>query len=153
MVRFVGEEGLDYGGLAREWFFLLSHEMLNPNYCLFEYAASGNYTMSINPNSGVNPEHLSYFQFIGRVIGLAVFHNKFIDCGFALPFYKQMLGKPIVLDDLESMDPEFHKSMHWILYAAIAGVARCLIRLRGRCLPMRRAAVPRTAAAGCAAPC
>ena len=29
-IQFKGEDGLDYGGIAREWFFLLSHEVLNP---------------------------------------------------------------------------------------------------------------------------
>lgn len=69
-ISFVGEEGLDYGGVAREWFFLISHEMLNPMYCLFEYAAANNYQLEINPNSGVNPEHLQYFRFVGRVVAM-----------------------------------------------------------------------------------
>ena len=69
-VIFRGEEGLDYGGPAREWFFLLSHQMLNPMYCLFEYAGSNNYALQINPASGVNPEHLTYFRFVGRVIAM-----------------------------------------------------------------------------------
>ena len=69
-VVFRGEEGLDYGGPAREWFFLLSHQMLNPMYCLFEYAGGNNYTLQINPASGVNPEHLTYFKFVGRVIAM-----------------------------------------------------------------------------------
>ena len=38
-VEFESEVGLDYGGLAREWFFLLSKEMFNPYYGLFEYSA------------------------------------------------------------------------------------------------------------------
>ena len=69
-VVFRGEEGLDYGGPAREWFFLLSHQMLNPMYCLFEYAGGHNYTLQINPASGVNPEHLQYFKFVGRIIAM-----------------------------------------------------------------------------------
>jgi E3 ubiquitin-protein ligase NEDD4 len=32
MIKFDGEDGLDYGGLSREYFFLLSHEMFNPFY-------------------------------------------------------------------------------------------------------------------------
>lgn len=32
--------GLDYGGVAREFFFLLSKEMFNPYYGLFEYSAT-----------------------------------------------------------------------------------------------------------------
>lgn len=38
-IEFENEVGLDYGGLAREWFFLLSKEMFNPYYGLFEYSA------------------------------------------------------------------------------------------------------------------
>ena len=69
-IEFDGEVGLDYGGVAREWFYLLSKEMFNPYYGLFEYSATDNYTLQINPNSGVcNEEHLSYFKFIGRVAG------------------------------------------------------------------------------------
>lgn len=34
-VQFIGEEGMDAGGLTREWYSLLSREMFNPNYALF----------------------------------------------------------------------------------------------------------------------
>ena len=62
-IEFDGEVGLDYGGVAREWFYLLSKEMFNPYYGLFEYSAVDNYTLQINPNSGVcNEDHLSYFK-------------------------------------------------------------------------------------------
>ncbi|XP_073535646.1 NEDD4-like E3 ubiquitin-protein ligase WWP1 isoform X2 [Phyllobates terribilis] len=113
-VMFRGEEGLDYGGLAREWFFLLSHEVLNPMYCLFEYAGKSNYCLQINPASTINPDHLSYFCFIGRFIAMALFHGKFIDTGFSLPFYKRMLSKKLTIKDLESIDPEFYNSLIWI---------------------------------------
>nr|XP_023401618.1 NEDD4-like E3 ubiquitin-protein ligase WWP1 isoform X2 [Loxodonta africana] len=113
-VIFRGEEGLDYGGLAREWFFLLSHEVLNPMYCLFEYAGKNNYCLQINPASAINPDHLSYFCFIGRFIAMALFHGKFIDTGFSLPFYKRMLSKKLTIKDLESIDTEFYNSLIWI---------------------------------------
>lgn len=114
IITFRGEEGLDYGGVAREWFFLLSHEVLNPMYCLFEYADKNNYSLQINPASSINPDHLSYFKFVGRFIAMALFHGKFIYSGFTLPFYKQMLGKPLTMKDLESIDPEFYNSLLWI---------------------------------------
>ncbi|XP_034031594.1 NEDD4-like E3 ubiquitin-protein ligase WWP2 isoform X3 [Thalassophryne amazonica] len=109
-----GEEGLDYGGIAREWFFLLSHEVLNPMYCLFEYAGKNNYCLQINPASFINPDHLTYFRFIGRFIAMALYHGKFIDTGFTLPFYKRMLNKKPTLKDLESIDPEFYNSIMWV---------------------------------------
>ncbi|KAF3846721.1 hypothetical protein F7725_003799 [Dissostichus mawsoni] len=115
MVKFRGEEGLDYGGVAREWLYLLCHEMLNPYYGLFQYSTDNIYTLQINPDSSINPDHLSYFHFVGRVMGLAVFHGHYINGSFTLPFYKQLLGKPITLIDLETTDPELHKSLVWIL--------------------------------------
>lgn len=44
----------------REWLYLLSHEMLNPYYGLFQYARDDIYTLQINADSGVNP--VSTFQ-------------------------------------------------------------------------------------------
>uniref|UniRef100_A0A8C4L0W9 E3 ubiquitin-protein ligase n=1 Tax=Equus asinus TaxID=9793 RepID=A0A8C4L0W9_EQUAS len=115
-IEFESEKGLDYGGVAREWFFLLSKEMFNPYYGLFEYSATDNYTLQINPNSGLcNEDHLSYFTFIGRVAGLAVFHGKLLDGFFIRPFYKMMLGKQITLNDMESVDSEYYNSLKWIL--------------------------------------
>ncbi|KAK3589293.1 hypothetical protein CHS0354_026945 [Potamilus streckersoni] len=113
-IIFKGEEGLDYGGVAREWFFHLSHDVLNPMYCLFEYASNSNYSLQINPGSSINPEHLHYFRFIGRFIAMALYHGKFIDSGFTLPFYKKMLSKKLVIKDLESIDSEFYSSLMWI---------------------------------------
>lgn len=115
MVKFEGEDGLDYGGLSREFFFLLSHEMFNPFYCLFEYSAHDNYTLQINPNSGVNPEHLNYFKFIGRVVGLGIFHRRFLDAYFISSFYKMILKKKISLPDLESVDAGLHRGLTWML--------------------------------------
>ncbi|KRZ55576.1 E3 ubiquitin-protein ligase NEDD4 [Trichinella nativa] len=109
------DTGLDYGGVAREWFFLLSHEMFNPYYGLFEYSAMDNYTLQINPNSGLcNDDHLSYFRFVGRVMGIALHHGKLLDAFFIRPFYKMMLGKPICLNDMESVDSEYYNSLLWI---------------------------------------
>jgi hypothetical protein len=31
----MGEDGIDYGGLTREWFSLILLEVTNPNYALF----------------------------------------------------------------------------------------------------------------------
>ncbi|XP_045118389.1 E3 ubiquitin-protein ligase Nedd-4-like isoform X8 [Portunus trituberculatus] len=114
-IEFEGEVGLDYGGVAREFFFLLSKEMFNPYYGLFEYSATDNYTLQINPYSGMcNEEHLRYFKFIGRVAGMAVYHGKLLDAFFIRPFYKMMLSKPIELKDMESVDSEYYNSLLWI---------------------------------------
>ena len=100
--------------VSREFFFLLSHQMFNPFYCLFEYSAHDNYTLQINPHSGINPEHLNYFKFIGRVVGLAIFHRRFLDAFFIGAFYKMILRKKVILADMEGVDAEIHKSLSYI---------------------------------------
>ena len=122
MIKFDGEDGLDYGGLSREFFFLLSHEMFNPFYCLFEYSAHDNYTLQINPHSGINPEHLGYFKFIGRVVGLAIFHRRFLDAFFIGAFYKMILKKKVALMDMEGVDAEFHRTLSWAMENDITDV-------------------------------
>ena len=49
-------------------------------------------------------------------MGLAVFHGHHLDGGFTLPFYKMLLNKAIVLDDITHVDPELHRSLTWMLY-------------------------------------
>jgi E3 ubiquitin-protein ligase NEDD4 len=114
-VAFNNEKGLDYGGLAREWFYFLSHEMFNPYYCLFEYSANNTYTLQISPHSDINPEHLQYFHFVGRITGMALYHGKMLDAYFVPMFYKQMLNKDISLSDIQSIDSSFYHSMTWLL--------------------------------------
>ena len=46
-ITFKDEEGLDYGGPSREFFFLLSREVFNPYYGLFEYSANDTYTVQV----------------------------------------------------------------------------------------------------------
>lgn len=70
----------------------------------------------------MNPDHLSYFHFVGRILGIAVFHGHCLDAGFTLPFYKQLLNKPITLQDIEGVDPELHRSLTWMLENSITGV-------------------------------
>jgi len=50
-LRWDREEGLDYGGPQREFFFKLSRQLFNPYYGLFEYSAHGSYTIQISPQS------------------------------------------------------------------------------------------------------
>lgn len=47
-IEFENETGLDYGGVAREWFYLLSHDIFSPYYGLFEYSATYVICISLN---------------------------------------------------------------------------------------------------------
>lgn len=113
-VTFHGEEGIDAGGLTREWFTVLAREIFNPNYALFT-AANDGATFQPNPLSYVNPDHLDYFRFVGRVIGKAIVDEQLMDAHFTVSFYKHLLGLPITHHDMEAVDPEYYKNLKQIL--------------------------------------
>uniref|UniRef100_A0A3P9PCC0 HECT-type E3 ubiquitin transferase n=1 Tax=Poecilia reticulata TaxID=8081 RepID=A0A3P9PCC0_POERE len=113
-VTFLGEEGLDYSGPSREFFFLLSQELFNPYYGLFEYSANDTYTVQISPMSAFVENHLEWFRFSGRILGLALIHQYLLDAFFTRPFYKALLRLPTDLSDLEYLDEEFHQSLQWM---------------------------------------
>ncbi|XP_069376807.1 E3 ubiquitin-protein ligase HECW2 isoform X1 [Paralichthys olivaceus] len=112
-VSFVGEEGLDYSGPSREFFFLVSRELFNPYYGLFEYSANDTYTVQISPMSAFVDNHHEWFRFSGRILGLALIHQYLLDAFFTRPFYKGLLRIPCDLSDLEYLDEEFHQSLQW----------------------------------------
>jgi E3 ubiquitin-protein ligase NEDD4 len=46
---------------------------------------------------------------------MAAYHSRLIDGFFIRPFYKMMLNKPILLQDIEAVDIEYYKSMKFII--------------------------------------
>uniref|UniRef100_A0A8C0ZC85 E3 ubiquitin-protein ligase HACE1 n=1 Tax=Cyanistes caeruleus TaxID=156563 RepID=A0A8C0ZC85_CYACU len=88
-VRFHGEEGMGQG-VVREWFDILSSEIVNPDYALFTQSADG---MS-----------LPFFFFSPLGLG-SVLSLSFI-------FF---LGIPVNYQDVASIDPEYAKNLQWIL--------------------------------------
>lgn len=114
-VRFYDEEGVDAGGVTREWFQILARQMFDPNNALFQPCAADKLTYQPNKNSWVNPEHLSFFKFVGRVIGKAIYDGRLLDAYFAKSLYRQILGKPVDYRDVEWVDPEYYNSLCWIL--------------------------------------
>jgi E3 ubiquitin-protein ligase HUWE1 len=71
-------------------------------------------TYQPNKNSWVNPEHLSFFKFVGRVIGKAIYDGRLLDTYFARSLYRQLLEKPVDYKDVEWVDPEYYSSLCWI---------------------------------------
>lgn len=71
-VHFQGEEGIDAGGLTREWYQLLSRVIFDKGALLFT-TVGNEATFQPNPNSVYQTEHLSYFKFVGRVVSTYFF--------------------------------------------------------------------------------
>ncbi|CAI5756548.1 unnamed protein product [Candida verbasci] len=121
-INFKGEQGIDAGGVTREWYQVLSRQMFNPDYALFTPVVSDETTFHPNRTSYINPEHLSFFKFIGRIIGKAIYDNCFLDCHFSRAVYKRILGTQPSLKDMETLDLEYFKSLMWMLENDITDV-------------------------------
>lgn len=121
-IRFHGEEGVDAGGVTREWFQVMSRQMFNADYALFTPVASDRTTFHPNKDSQVNEEHLMYFKFIGRVIGKALYEGRALDCHFSRAMYKRILSKPVSLKDMETLNLNYYKSLEWMLENDISDI-------------------------------
>lgn len=90
-IEFLGEEGLDSGGLRKEWFLLLVREVFDPEHGLFVYDEDSHYCY-FNPNSF---ETSDQFFLVGVVLGLAIYNSTILD--IALPpfaFRKLLASAP-----------------------------------------------------------
>ncbi|CAK9038796.1 unnamed protein product [Durusdinium trenchii] len=121
-VQFQGEEGIDAGGVAKEWYGALAKEIFNPNYALFVQAGGKACTYHPNPMSYVNRDHLQFFHFIGRVVGKAIHDGQNLEAWFTRGFYKHMLGKKVIPADLEAFDPEYFSNLKWDLAQDISEI-------------------------------
>ncbi|KAI9848797.1 MAG: hypothetical protein M1838_000378 [Thelocarpon superellum] len=114
-IRFHGEEGVDAGGVTREWFQAMSRQMFNPDYALFQPVESDRTSFHPNKLSAINPEHFMFFKFIGRIIGKALYEGRVLDCHFSRPVYKRILGQSVSVKDMEKLDLSYYTSLRWML--------------------------------------
>lgn len=115
-VHFVDEYGVDAGGLTREWFSCLIKELFNPGFGLF--IKSGKESYFPNSMSYINTNHIDFFEFAGKIIGLALIKNQYVDAHLSFALLKQILHQDIVFKDLEDYDDSLMKSLQMILDAA-----------------------------------
>ncbi|KAG6402643.1 hypothetical protein SASPL_134845 [Salvia splendens] len=120
-VNFQGEEGIDAGGLTREWYQLLSRVIFDKGALLFTTVGNES-TFQPNPNSAYQTEHLSYFKFVGRVVGKALFDGQLLDVHFTRSFYKHILGVKVTYHDIEAIDPDYFKNLKWMLENDISDI-------------------------------
>jgi E3 ubiquitin-protein ligase HUWE1 len=94
----------------------LVKELFNADYCLFRPSDNGLwYEPSIS--SYVNHDgHIQYFKLAGEIIARAIIENKQVAAHLSPSINKQLLGLPLKLKDLETVDKELYDSLN-SLYA------------------------------------
>ena len=95
------------------------------------------YTVQISPMSAFQEHAIEWFQFAGRVLGIALIHHYLLDAFFTRPFYKALLRRDTnwTLADLETLDPEYCQSLIWIKENDITDVLELTFSVTeaGRC--------------------
>ncbi|KAG0456444.1 hypothetical protein HPP92_024232 [Vanilla planifolia] len=115
-VHFQGEEGIDAGGLTREWYQLLSRVIFDKGALLFTTVGNES-TFQPNPNSVYQTEHLSYFKLVKRYSD-----GQLLSVHFTRSFYKHILGVKVTYHDIEAIDPDYYKNLKWMLENDISDV-------------------------------
>lgn len=110
-VHFIGEEGIDAGGVKKEFFQLLVAELLSPDYGMLVYQPES-HTYWFNACSLEGEEQ---FMLLGLVLGLAIYNRVLLDFPLPLALYKKLLNQPVGLRDLEEMQPTLGRSLRQLL--------------------------------------
>ncbi|KAG2227662.1 hypothetical protein INT45_004704 [Circinella minor] len=110
-IEFVGEEGVDAGGLRKEWFLLLVRSLFDPQYGMFTYDEDANLCW-FNPTSFENEGQ--YF-LVGIVLGLAIYNSTILDIHLPTACYKKLLGHPVDISDLEIFRPGLARGLRQLL--------------------------------------
>ncbi|XP_072301545.1 probable E3 ubiquitin-protein ligase HECTD2 [Eucyclogobius newberryi] len=124
-VMFVGEAGLDMGGLTKEWFLLLVRQIFHTDYGMFTYMKDSR----CHWFSSWKCDNYSEFQLVGTLMGLAVYNSIALDIHFPLYVYRKLLTPPTApcdpnalvgmatatLEDLQQVMPELAHGLSELL--------------------------------------
>lgn len=102
-VTFVGEPGLDMGGLTKEWFLLLIKKIFSSDYGMFVYHHSSRCYWFSTTQRG----NLREYNLIGVLTGLAVYNSIILDLHFPTACYKKLLSPPVVPSEFEDTNVGF----------------------------------------------
>eukprot|EP00020_Sapocribrum_chincoteaguense_P008843 CAMPEP_0170737446 /NCGR_PEP_ID=MMETSP0437-20130122/4129_1 /TAXON_ID=0 /ORGANISM="Sexangularia sp." /LENGTH=1095 /DNA_ID=CAMNT_0011075829 /DNA_START=68 /DNA_END=3355 /DNA_ORIENTATION=- len=114
-VQFVGEDGVDEGGVAREFFHLLCAELFDPKYGLFYPAGERGEYLWFSPD--VPEDTLPRLHLLGVVMALALVNDVQIPVPLAPAVFQLLLGRPPTLDALETVDHSVASSLRALLAA------------------------------------
>ncbi|CAN8015682.1 unnamed protein product [Ixodes persulcatus] len=118
-VRFINEQGLDEAGIDQDGVFKEFLEetikrVFDPSLNLFR--ATSEQRLYPSPTSYIHENHLSLFEFVGKMLGKAVYEGIVVDVPFASFFLSQLLGHQhsalySSIDELPSLDADLYRSL------------------------------------------
>ncbi|KAJ1749835.1 hypothetical protein LPJ55_003620 [Coemansia sp. RSA 990] len=113
-VRFVGEEGVDEGGVQKEFFQLIVRDVFSPKYGIFK-ASENTHFYWFRPQLKPAKDSLEEIRLTGQLIGLAVYNAVILDIHLPPAMYKKLLGVSVTREDLREVDPELYHGLMQLL--------------------------------------
>jgi ubiquitin-protein ligase E3 C len=112
------EAGIDGGGVFKEFIDDLIKEAFQADTDSHEqlFSVTPLQTLTVSANVTQNDTSmLLHYEFLGRVLGKAVYESILVEPQFCLPFLNQLLGKVNSLEDLKNFDTEYYKNLTKLL--------------------------------------
>ena len=110
-IKFKGEQGVDQGGVSKEFFILLIRQIFDPNYGMFNY----NTKTRLYWFNHYSFEPIIKYELIGTIFGLAIYNNTILDVKLPISVYKKLLGIKPSFSDLKECDEELYNNLNYIL--------------------------------------
>ncbi|KAF8042732.1 hypothetical protein BT93_A1151 [Corymbia citriodora subsp. variegata] len=108
------EAGLDYGGLSKEFLTDLSKAAFSPEYGLFTQTSTEDRLLMPNISAKYLENGLQMIEFLGRIVGKALYEGILLDYSFSHVFVQKLLGRYSFLDELSTLDPEVYRNLMYV---------------------------------------
>lgn len=105
-ITFKGEEGVDSGGITKEFFQLVSESLIHDRF-LFRIQNNVLWFAEGKKNNK--------YEVVGKLIGVALYNDVVLNLPFPTFLFKIFLDKKVELDDLMEIEPEICQSLKKIL--------------------------------------
>ena len=119
-IQGLDEAGIDQDGVFKEFLEETIKKVFDPGLNLF--CPTSDERLYPSPLSHMTDNHLALFEFVGKMIGKAVYEMIIIDVPFASFFVSQILGENKAtayysyFDELSSLDAELYRNLTYIKY-------------------------------------
>uniref|UniRef100_A0ACD5W8W1 Uncharacterized protein n=1 Tax=Avena sativa TaxID=4498 RepID=A0ACD5W8W1_AVESA len=105
------EAGLDYGGLSKEFLTDMSKAAFSPDYGLFSQTSTADSSLIPSSSAKLLDNGIDMIEFLGRVVGKALYEGILLDYCFSQVFVQKLLGRYNFLDELSTLDSELYRSL------------------------------------------
>ncbi|EOA23422.1 hypothetical protein CARUB_v10016604mg [Capsella rubella] len=108
------EAGLDYGGLSKEFLTDITKAAFATEYGLFSQTPTSDRLLVPSPSARHLENGVQMIEFLGRIVGKALYEGILLDYSFSHVFIQKLLGRYSFIDELSGLDPELYRNLMYI---------------------------------------